>query len=180
MIPKNIKMEDFYYNRPPTEEIESFLKKFDILLSLFTDKVGIDKKSIFYNIPLLISIYVRINQRFDYYQYFHSKEDRPTLMSQVKEIALMCYWIIKYKPLFQNRDIMQDYFKDNFCTINEMFVLFVIKSFVLSINDGKDKKVLNFFDSNNNYVMIYNFMHRDISKESFILYVTSLVKALEV
>jgi len=101
-------------------------------------------------------------------------------MSQVKEIALMCYWIIKYKPLFQNRDIMQDYFKDNFCTINEMFVLFVIKSFVLSINDGKDKKVLNFFDSNNNYVMIYNFMHRDISKESFILYVTSLVKALEV
>lgn len=67
-----------------------------------------------------------------------------------------------------------------------MFALYLIKAFVLGVLSGKKdtakqrKKRLEFFAKHNKYVMIYNFMHRDISKEAFILYITSLIGALEV
>jgi len=77
---------------------------------------------------------------------------------------------------------MEEYYHKNFCSINEMFALFMIKSFVLGSNEEKkkEKEKLSFFNAKNNYVMLYNFMHRDMSKESFILYVTALLEALEV
>ncbi|MDR0469635.1 MAG: hypothetical protein LBH09_06635 [Peptococcaceae bacterium] len=180
MIPDTIREEDFMYQLPPEKETRDFLKKFDDYLSIFCQKVGIEKSTIFFNPPLLIDIHTRIDQRHDYYRYYHSEDGKVTHMSQAKEMALLCYWVTKYKPLFQEKAAMEEYYSQNFCTINEMFALFMIKSFVLGVANGKEAERLSFFSTDNNYVMLYNFMHRDMSKESFILYVTSLLDALEV
>ena len=180
MISKNIREEDFNYIPPYEDEVKLFLKKFDDYLSLFAERIGVKKDTIFFNVPLIIDIYTRIDQRHDYYRFYHSDIGEITLMSQAKEMALLCYWLTKYKPLFQEKAVMEDYYSKNFCTINEMFAVFMIKSFVLALHNGDEEAMLSFFNPNNNYVMIYNFMHRDMSKESFILYVTSVLGALEV
>lgn len=180
MISNKMNEEDFVYNLPPVKDTQIFLLKFDEYLTLFSNRLGIEKSTIFFNTPLLIEIHTRIDQRYDYYRYYHSEGGKPTLMSQAKEMALLCYWVTKYKPLFQEKSSMESYYARNFCTINEMFALFIIKSFVLEVCNGKEEALLSFFSPDNNYVMVYNFMHRDMSKESFILFVTSLLDALEV
>ena len=180
MIPNGVSEKEFFYRPPLEDDSRTFLQKFDTYLSLFAEKLGLEKNTIFYNVPLLLDIHTRIDQRRDYYMYYHSDKDEVTLMSQAKEMALICYWVTKYKPLFQTKSIMESYYHENFCTINEMFALFVIKSFVLGVHNGDEEAMFSFFNPENNYVMLYNFMHRDMSKESFILYVTSLLGALEV
>ncbi len=180
MIPRNINKKDFFYWPSSSYDIRNFLIKFDEYITLFCNRLKIEKESIFYNSPLIIDIHKRIDQRRDYYHYFHSESGAVTEMSQTKEMALICYWITKYKPLFQEKEAMEDYYSQNHCTINEMFALFMIKSYVLGVYEGKEGEKLSFFNPDNNYVIIYNFMHRDMSKESFILYVTSLLNALEV
>jgi len=90
MVSKNIKEEDFIYSQPPKSETISFLGKFDSYLTLFAERNNIEREAIFYNIPLLIDIFTRIDKRQDYYQYFHSEKNKTTHMSQAKEMALLC------------------------------------------------------------------------------------------
>ena len=73
---------------------------------------------------------------------------------------------------------METLFIKEFCTINEMFALYLIKTFVLGVKDEYEH-LIDFFTDENNFVILYNFMHRDISKEAFIMFVSSLVNNME-
>jgi len=128
---------------------------------------------------MIVDLLVRIDQRRDYYHYFHSGKTK-MIMSQEKNAALLAYWLIKYKPLYQNKKAMQDYFRKNRYTINESFALSVLKYTLMSIHKDKKSFIRDFFSPKNNNVILYNLMHRDMSKEAFILYVTSLIGALEI
>ena len=169
-----------FYRLPPEADTKAFLQRLDDLLTLFSEKVGIDKNTIYINIPMVIDIHTRIDQEKHRYEYFHSDLNNPITQSQARELAVLCYWIIKYKPLFQNPTATQEYYSKNFCTLNEMFVLFIIKSFALGSRDENEEEIIKYFSPENNYALIYNFMHKDMSKDSFILYVTSLLGKLEV
>jgi len=127
MKSKKINQVDFYYHSTSPKEGIGFVRDFDEFLSLFVDKKNIDRSTLYINKALIVAIHTRIDQRKDYYQYFHSDE-YATMMSQAKEMALLCYWIVKYKPLFQKENVMEKHFIDYNCTINEKLSLFLIES----------------------------------------------------
>ena len=130
-----------------------------------------------YSIPLIQEIYKRIDQRADYYLYFHSDPKRPMKMSQTKEVALMAFWILKYKPLFLPLYRENNLFIQKNCTINEYFATFCIAACAKEISPRDD--IVNYFSAKKIDILVYTFMHRDISKEAMICYVDSLLNAEE-
>ena len=178
MIPKEIQIKHFKYKHPTVKEYSSFKKNFEELLNDFLEIECIDKDTVIINERMIIEILIRIDQRRDYYLYFHSGKTK-MIMAQDKLVALMCFWIVKYKPLSQTKNAMQDYFNKNLHTINESFALFLIKNLIFCIFKKQEQRLYDFFNENNNYIIRYNLSHRDISKESLILFVLSLIGVLE-
>jgi hypothetical protein len=152
--------------------------KFKPLLENFRDFFGKrtgTEESIAYSTPLVSDIFKRIDQRGDYYAYFHTKREgaEQMMMAETKHVALMAYWVIKYKPLSLPRSIADDLYQMKCCTLNEYFAAFCIFSLAKTVPRLKD--VNAYFSPKNLDGIVYTFMHRDISKEAMILYVESLV-----
>ena len=87
-----------YQNLPPLQMLE-YVNDFDYTLKRCCEFWELDYTKIETNVLLIAKIYKRINQREDYYLYFHSKPDDPRKMSQSKHTALLAFWVLKYKPL---------------------------------------------------------------------------------
>jgi len=149
-----------------------FQKLLDNFRNFLFDRAG-TKGSIGHSIPLIYEIYKRIDQRRDYYAYFHSKPGELMKMSEAKEVALMAYWVIKYKPLSLSQLHADDLYEMKSCTINEYFAAFCIFSLAKSSSSRKD--INAYFSPKNIDNLVYTFMHRDISKEAMICYVESLM-----
>ena len=169
--------DGFLYAKMPPEEMLQHLAKFDTLLAGFNSTFQGAFDGYTYSIPLISEIYKRIDQRADYYLYFHSDPEKPMEMSQAKEIALMAFWILKYKPLSLPANKANALFYRKNCTINEYFVAYCIASFATELSPRKD--IDDYFSPKNNDIIVYNFMHRDISKEAMIFYVDSLLNIAE-
>jgi hypothetical protein len=148
-----------------------FKKLFDNFRTFFFGKTGISD-SIAYSIPLICEIYRRIDQRRDYYSYFHTKSEEMN-MSQAKEVVLLAYWMLKYKPLSMASLNADELFERKNCTINEYFAVFCI--FALAKRCSPRKDIDDYFSPRNLDNLVYTFMHRDISKEAMICYVESLL-----
>jgi hypothetical protein len=178
--PEKLSDKEFKYTTPLPVEYKIFLKKIDYIINEFVIEHKFKKEDIIINRGILIDLHKRIDQRKDYYQYFHSDENKSTYMSEAKENALLCYWTIKYKPFSLNNEIAEKIYIKKSTTINEMFALFCIRKFVIGYYKTKNVDWTKFFTDENQYILIYNFMQRDLSKEAFILLVTSLIFALEI
>lgn len=132
-----------------------------------TDKIGIVETSVY-------QIITKVHQRKQYFEYFHRLN-----MSDFKELALRCFWIIKTKPLYFKSDTLT---ADNltFESINEKFAVFyIIKKFkALTKSDAVREKIDCFFSEQYVYELVYSFTYRDISKEAMILIVETIAIAL--
>ena len=136
---ESITENDLY--KPLSPEIATdMMNMLQDMISAFLDKSTLNREDIDCNHALLLKTILRIDQRSDYFVYFHStiNEDgnvEVDEMSQYKQIALLCYWIIKYKPL-RIIDMQKElaYYKYNHCTVNEAFAAYI---FVGQINTAK-------------------------------------------
>jgi hypothetical protein len=171
------KQERFLYTDLPDKEMLQRLERFQDMLANFNSFYKGKFEGYTYSIPLIFEIFKRIDQRADYYLYFHSDPKKPMKMSQTKEIALMAFWIIKYKPLSLPGDWANSLFIKKNCTINEYFAAYCIASYAVELSSRND--IVSYFRPENNDILVYNFMHRDISKEAMILYVDSLLNIVE-
>jgi len=63
------------------------------------------------------------------------------------------------------------------CTINEYFAAYILASYATEMSPRKD--IYSYFSRKNIDVLVYSFMHRDISKEAMICYVDSLLNIVE-
>jgi hypothetical protein len=169
--------DGFLYARLPPEEMLQHLEEFEALLADFNSTFRGKFDGYTYSIPLVSEIYKRIDQRADYYLYFHSDPKKPMEMSQAKEIALMAFWILKYKPLSLPTIKANSLFRRKNCTINEYFAMYCIASCARELSPRTD--IVAYFSPKNNDIIVYNFMHRDISKEAMIFYVDSLLNIVE-
>lgn len=173
-------VDDLY--KPLSKEIATErMNKLQNMISGFLEKSTLDRDCIDCNDALLLKTILRIDQRSDYFIYFHSTvtpggKVEIDEMSQYKQIALLCYWIIKYKPL-RIIDMRKElaYYKFNHCTVNEAFAAFI---FIGQINSAKclSKEQKEYYMSQS-YIsdLFYKFMHHDISKEAMIFTMTSVV-----
>ena len=178
MKPENISDADFVYNKPSIESYKEFENFIFATVRNFKIKLKIVDNVININRPILYHIRSRLDQRQDYYKYFHSSENKTTYISQTKETAIICYWLIKYKPISYFNEVSERYYEKYDCTINEMFALYLLETYIYRVHKNKNS-VSIFFNQENKRILLYNFMHRDLSKEAFIMYISSLIGALE-
>ena len=117
-------------------------------------------------------IFVRIDERKDYFMYFHSEDDSMH-MSLGKEIALEAYWISKYKPLRMKQIEDEVEFTKKFkVTISDVIAAMLIIAFLID----KDETLDDYFTEKKINTFIYDIFNRDISKEAMIMYVESFLR----
>lgn len=171
MIPKTIPEKDFIYNQLDDSEILEFYKKFIHLLQDFVHTIN-EPGELEVNLPIIARISVRVDQRKDYYMYYHSTEDKIMRMSHEKELALWSYWVCKYKPIrFKDSRDDEHFFNDNGCTISDAFAAYIIISAVC----GKKKKKAKYFTEDVVADLYYDLSNRDFSKEAIISKVNDLI-----
>jgi hypothetical protein len=175
MLPSNVKSEDFKYRRLPGKDIIDFLKVFEKFLDDFAQKKGIVRESFSFNMALIVEIAIRLDQRRDYYHYFHSSPQ----MLQSKDFALLSYWTIRYKPFVQARNLAQIFYQENKCSINELIALSIIERDIFSLPNIDCDKVEQAFDKMR-ASLLHTFMHTDVTKESMLQLVLSLETAFRI
>lgn len=172
MIPENIDEKDFKYN-PLTSEMKKIL--YDELLDLIEDFLEYMKikGDICVNRAVIGRICDRVDQRKDYFLYFHSTDEEVMHMSHEKEIALWVYWLCKYKPIrFKAIEDEEVFFINNGCTISDAFAVYLMLSIVCANNSLK----CTVFTPNKIEELCYDFINRDFSKEAVMARINDLIE----
>lgn len=121
---------------------------------------------------MLCSVAIRVDERKDYYKYFHSTKEATMKISRSKEIALLAYWIVKYKPFrIKSMGAEEEFYCTYRCSFNEVFAAMMIASFLVEVKVVQP----DFFTANKLNTMLYDLFNRDISKEAMIMYVESFI-----
>lgn len=177
MIPEQfISPDNFRYNSVSPEFLvectDKFNKNFEeykrVLKAMFKE-YSTDMRVSY---PMIYRIIERIDQRKDYYLYFHSNHKHAMRMSQAKEVALFCYWLIKYKPIsFEKAYEEFEFFAENGYTVNEFYAAFLLMSFITGLEDNN----LKYYSEEAIFILTYSLTNREISKEALILYVESFI-----
>ena len=180
MIDKTAIGRDMLYHPLSIEIATERMNSFTDLIQAFMEKCPLSDEELEWSSPLLLKIIERVDQRSDYFTYFHSKTDKESVevevMSQYKEISLMCFWILKYKPLrIKSTDTDLEYYARNHCGVNEAFAAYLFVSQICT-SDKVSKEQKTYYRSPEFLRdLFYKFMHHDISKEAMIFSLTSVV-----
>lgn len=171
MIPDGLKEEEFKYRELTAEEI---LKSYNKLLELLEDFSKTVKQEGKLKIikPAVCRICIRVDQRKDYYMYYHSNDKKIMKMSQEKELALWAYWVCKYKPIcFKNIKDDELFFQENGCMVSDAFAAYIIISTVCANNKKRGK----YFTYDIVADLYYDMANRDFSKEAIIARINDLI-----
>lgn len=177
MIPEQFVSQDTFRYRPVSQSslVECtglFEENLEIFKGIMKTIFGEYTSDLRINYPMIYRIIERVDQRRDYYLYFHSNHKHAMEMSQAKEIALFCYWAIKYKPIsFESSYDDCEFFLNNGYTINEYYAAFLLMSFVT----GLDEDNVKYYSESAISTLTYSLANREISKEALILYVESFL-----
>ena len=173
MRSSSINQDDFIYFLPENEWLFKKIEEFEEFLPECQRILGIEELEIEVNHILLINVFVRIDERKDYFMYFHSVKDYSMRMSLGKEIALEAYWISKYQPIrLKNINDEIEFTISYRVTISDVIAALLIIAFLVDY----DKELDVFFDAKRINTLIYDIFNRDISKEAMIMYVESFLK----
>lgn len=176
MKPYALEEKDFKYSLPNENWFVDCRRHMDEFVSKLMNKVDFENYEIETNYIALGNVFIRLDERADYFLYFHST-DEPMHMSCEKEVALIAYWVVKYKP-FRVKTITreEDFYCEYKCSISDVIAAMLIVSYLCEKNsDFKD-----FFTAKKINTLIYDLHNRDISKESMIMYVESFVKEVTI
>jgi len=114
----------------------------------------------------IMEVVERINKRKYHYDIYHNMHE----LSEIRETALLCYWLLKLKPftVLKEDSKIRDKTNEYFCIYN---ILSIIE--YLTKKAGKDFKM-----PEGSFIKdaVYIFKYRDLSKEAMILFVSSLAQ----
>lgn len=153
----------------PTISNEQLQKEIQSLTDDFKAFVEIEDKNLSdvdYDINRrnLAEAITRKFKRKEYFKYFHNMQN----ISELKEVSLLCFWIIKLKPF----TVLPEDSKLR-ASVNEKFAFNLILS---TIKFLLDKKGMDFKKPDQSFTqdVIYSFKYRDFSKESMMMLVDSI------
>lgn len=172
MRANTISEEDFRYHLPSDEWLLKKDSEFEEFLDECLKKLEIEEYDIEINHVLLLNIFVRIDERKDYFMYFHSEDDSMH-MSLGKEIALEAYWVSKYQPVrIKHYEQEIEFTKKYKVTISDVIAAMLIIGFLIDKNEELD----DFFTAKKINTLVYDIFNRDVSKEAMIMYVESFLR----
>lgn len=172
MLPKKIKENDFRYQFPSDEWLITYKRRIEEFINVCKNTMDdLGKLDIEINYLMLANIFIRINERADYFLYFHSRVDSMH-MSCDKEVALLAFWIVKYKPFrIKGMSEEEQFYEDHGCSINEMLAALLMVFYICK----KVPKMNKYFSEKKLRTLVYDLTNRDISKEALIMYVDSFI-----
>lgn len=156
------------------DAIKEEIDRFDQIAQAFIQSNGYDPQKIHVDESAVFQIISKVDQRKDYFKFFHHLD-----ISDFKELALNCFWIIKLRPLWYDDSDSEESQKLNFESLNDKLALYMlIKKFRALADDKQQEKIDCLFSSQYVYELLYSFTYRDISKEAMILLVETMAIAL--
>lgn len=110
------------YEMPSDNDLKVMLSEFHYLFEMFCERMDLSLSDISVDEKLVIKALIRLDQRRLHYKMYHNG----TIINELKEVAILCYWLIKYKPIIILEDGVYTTSK-----INEVFALFLILSTIV-------------------------------------------------
>lgn len=157
------------YNNLPISETTSQMKEIINLWNRFIEANdnNLSNNDVDINEYNLCEVIERVNKRRYHYIVFHNINE----LSEIKETALLCYWIVKLKPftiLNKNSPLRN--------SPNEYFALYLILSILQYLTFNKSKQ--SFQKPSDAFLkdLIYILKYRELSKEAMILLVSSIAQ----
>ena len=162
--------EIYKYQQPEWKELynklEELLESFGKFIQAHDDLV---LKDIAVNTPLLAEVLVRVDKRKDYFVIYHDD----TEMNEIKEAALLAYWLIKFKPF----SVKKPDLNIKYASINEHFALFVVYS-AIKERTRRVSKMKFRVSKDYTHKISYALKYWDLSKESLMLISETLCEAM--
>lgn len=148
---------------PPVQSV--LMQKSNDLIKQFTkyaDAVGLSPKEVCIQRAILPRVILRVDKREGYFVVFH----KGTQINEIKQAALVAYWIIKFKPFMIASDAPDRMHR--YSRINEGFAFFYILSACKQYAQ-KNGYSMRDVSSRLKEEIMYAFTYWDLSKESVIL-----------
>lgn len=158
------------------EEKKKNIQALNALIGFFLKENDYVVDNLSVNVLALSRIVDKVHQRKQYFSYFHDLD-----MSELKQIALTAFWIIKLYPIDTVSNLSKER-QNDLKSINEKFALFYIIVYLKILykdehNDNAER-IDKFFDDLYIRELEYSFTYRDISKEAMILLVETIAKGV--
>lgn len=151
--------------------IEETKKNLDRIINLWNAFVNsndgnLDESNIDINERNLSEVIERVNKRRYHYDIYHNMSE----LSEIREIALLCYWIVKLKPftVLDNQSPLRN-------SANEFFCVYLIMAIIEYLTEKAEKP----FEMPSNSLIkdtVYILKYRDLSKEAIILFVSTIAQ----
>lgn len=163
--------DNFRYQPLHESEVQKLWEKHKSIIENFVTKNKYETDCIYINENTVMAVIAKVDQRKRYFKYFHGLN-----MSEYKEVALICFWYIKLRPICMASKEASIKSEKAYDSINEkLAVYYLLSTFRCMLEEAKlptqqidrlPKKYLN--------ELIYSFTYRDVSKEALILLVESI------
>lgn len=155
--------EDVLYDM--ISELADILDKYvSKLKNIVLEDISLDES-------LVGEAYSRVDKRRDYFVIYHDD----TQMNELKETALLVYWLLKFKPI----RIINDELRKKHPYINENFAVFLIYS---TIKEEITRNPDMIFSVSKGYTekLSYALKYWDLDKEALMLVMESLCEGMKI
>lgn len=158
------------YTPPAEEQIKNKANELISQFSKYADVIGLSSENVCMQRTLLPRIVLRVDKREGYFMVFHKQ----TRINEIKQAALVAYWILKLKPFMVITSDPE--ISHKFCQINEGFAAFYLLSTLKQYAIKNGNAVIDISTRLLEETM-YAFTYWDLSKESLILIAESIGEA---
>lgn len=138
--------------------------------SKYAESEGLSPENVCIQRTLLPRVILRVDKREGYFIVFHDQ----THINEIKQAALVAYWILKLRPFMVKTDDPE--LSHKYCRINEGFAMFYLLSAFKQYARRKGNAVTELSDRLIDEVK-YAFTYWDLSKESCILIAETIGEA---
>ncbi len=166
----NKETEEIRYLSPEEEVLKSKSNELIKQFNKYAKAVNLPLENLCIQRLLLPRIILRVDKREGYFIVFHDQ----TKINEIKQAALIAYWIIKLKPFMVNTTDPQ--ISHQYCRINEGFAAFYLLSAFKQYAIENNNTVINLSERLVAELM-YAFTYWDLSKESVILIAETIGEA---
>lgn len=125
----------YKYKEPSREEKFKYLADMSDIFEDYLESLGFDKDKVSLDYKLINEVFIRIDKRKDYFVIYHDE----TYINEVRESALLAYWILKFKPFTINSAEQLDYNFNINCGFAAYVILCAVDECVRRRTQGKQR-----------------------------------------
>ena len=154
------------YVAPKSEDILERIEWLKKQLIIYFEKTGGMPEDYDIDLKLLSRSFIRLDQRMLHYKMYYA--GRITCINELKFIAILCYWIMRYHVITVKNGT------HTHSSVNEHFCIFLIVGTISKYRANNNLPKFNLKPITDD--MFYHLRNRQISYDSMVLLVESMAK----